>query len=470
MEKKTKYQKMEERLAYKRKFCLEEWDKKKIKASFDFCENYKKFISQSKTVRTRINYGKNILQKKGFVEFEKASAKDIQNGKIFFINREKNLLAFDFSEAKNFEEGFNLIFAHVDSPRLDLKNNPLLESEKMAFFQTHYYGGIKKYQWLTMPLSLQGNVILKNGKKQEISIGDDPKDPVFMITDLLPHLAKTQLEKNAKEFIEAEKMHLIVGSVPIQDEKIKEKVKLNILKILNEKYGIIEEDFMTAEIEIVPTGEARDVGLDRGLVAGYGHDDAVCCYTSLMGFLDKKKNKKPSILFWCDKEEIGSEGNTSAKSSFFATSFECLAEKLKIKNTKTIFGKSNAISADTSSMIDPNYTDVYDVRNNAHIGGGIILEKYVGSGGKYYTSDANIEYLGKIRDILDKEKIIWQAGTIGKIDIGGGGTLAIYFARLNMDVVDMSIGCLNLHAPWEIASKADIYSGFECYKVFYEKM
>ena len=367
-------------------------------------------------------------------------------------------------------EGMRILGAHIDSPRLDLKQNPLYESDGFALLDTHYYGGVKKYQWVTIPLSLHGVVVKKDGSVIDVVIGEDDNDPVVGITDLLIHLSATQLQKTADKVIEGENLDVNVGSIPLDSEE-KDAVKANVLKLLKEKYDIEEEDFLSAEIEVVPSGKARDFGLDRSMVLGYGHDDRVCAYTSLMAILETNNPTYTSCCILVDKEEIGSVGATGAQSLFFENTIAELLHLcgddsyLSLKRTMT---NSQMLSSDVSAGFDPLYKEVNDAKNAAYLGNGIVFNKYTGARGKSGSNDANPEYMAKLRQIMDEAKIHFQTAELGKVDQGGGGTIAYILGNYNMDVIDAGIAVLNMHAPYEIVSKVDVYEGYLAYKVFLE--
>jgi len=459
---------LEKKLLFERRFCWEEWDKAKVQKAFAFADDYRKFLSNSKTERLVV---RNLITKaedKGFKQLENQKAKP--GLKVYRANREKNLALAVFGQ-KPMGEGIRMIFAHADSPHLGLKITPLYEEEKVAFLKTHYYGGIKKYQWPATPLALYGTVVLKNGKKIEIGIGDGEDDPIFIITDLLPHLAKKQLEKKLEEAIVGEELNVIIGSLPIEDKKPKGRVKLGVLDWLNKKYGLVESDLISADLHVVPAGQARDLGIDRGLMAGFGHDDRCCCFAATESLFEAETPPLYTcVVALLDKEETGSESNTGAASSFVK---DFVAGLLALENPKAnendlrdLFSITKAISADVASAIDPDYRDVYDPRNDPRLGAGVVLEKTTGARGRYFGNDASAEYVGWLRQVFDKKNVIWQPGTIGKIDVGGGGTVAIFFARHNIDVIDLGPALWNMHAPWEILSKADLFASFEAYQAF----
>ena len=368
-------------------------------------------------------------------------------------------------------EGLRIIVSHIDSPRLDLKQNPLYEELDMVMLRTHYYGGIKKYQWVAQPLALHGVIVTTGGKTVQVKIGEREDDPVFTICDLLPHLSrKAQEEKKLKEAIEAEKMTILAGHLPFADQEAKERVKLRVLEYLHEQYGIVEEDLLSAELELVPASKARDVGFDRAFVAAYGQDDRLCAYTSLKAMEEVVDPAYTTVALFLDKEEIGSEGNTGAKSRFLELFVADILRNAGTEPSEALIKKvlycSKAISADGTAGIDPNYKDVHEAQNNAKMGYGVCLSKFTGAGGKYSSSDASAEYVGEIRALFNREGIIWQMGELGKVDEGGGGTVAKYLALYGMDVIDCGAPLLSMHSPFEVASKGDIYETFRAYRVF----
>jgi len=433
----------------------------------NFAEGYKDFISVAKSERLAVREAEKLLKANGFKNVD--DVKSLKEGdRVYFINKKKNVAAFIIG-SEPLENGLRILGAHIDSPRLDLKENPVYESKGFALGDTHYYGGIKKYQWTTIPLALVGVVCKKDGSIVEINIGDDPKDPVVGITDLLIHLSADQMAKTLSKAIEGENLDITLGSMPL-DEENKEPVKANVLKLLKEKYGIEEEDFVSAEIEIVPAGPARDYGLDRSMVAGYGHDDRSCAYTSLMALLDTKKVKNTACCILVDKEEIGSVGATGAQSLFFENAIAKLAALLNAKNplwaARVAMENSKMLSSDVSAGYDPLYGYVSDTKNAAYLGEGLVFNKYTGRGGKGGSNDAMPEYYAFVRKAMDDAKINWQSAELGKVDQGGGGTIAYILGNYNMSVIDAGIPVLNMHAPMEIVSKVDVYEAYLGYKAF----
>lgn len=451
----------------------EKYTEAQMKEVFSFNEGYKAFLSKGKTERACVREAVALAEKKGFVDLEAVirSGRSLKAGdKVYAVNRDKNIALFVIGE-KPIEEGLRILGAHVDSPRLDLKQNPLYESESFALLDTHYYGGIKKYQWVTIPLALHGVVVKKDGTKVELAIGEKDEDPVFCVSDLLVHLSAEQLKSTADKVIKGEKLDVTVGNIPLKEEEEK-KVKANILKILKESYDIEEEDFLSAEIEVVPSGKARDCGLDRSMVIGYGHDDRVCAYTSLMAILDVGSCLYTNCCFLVDKEEIGSMGATGAQSLFMentiAELLACMGEESPVK-IRRAFTNTKMLSSDVSAGMDPLYADVSEKKNAAYLGQGIVFNKYTGARGKSGCNDANPEYIAGLRRILDDAKINYQTAELGKVDQGGGGTIAYIMGNYNMDVIDAGVAVMNMHAPWEVVSKADVYEAYMAYKVFLAK-
>lgn len=458
-----KNEKLQEKLFLKKESA---WNSLNHEEVFSFCEEYKDFLNYSKTERLCVKNIVGLLEKNGFNNFN--SFDTLKEGdKGFKVIKEKSVVAFIVGEVN---DSFNLVGSHVDSPRLDLKPTPLYEDSEVAMMQTHYYGGIKKYQWMNIPLEMQGVIITKDGRKVELCIGCKEEDPVFVISDLLPHLAREQMKKEGTKVIEGEEMNVMVGNIPVNDKDIKEKVKFTILKKLNDDYGIIEEDFFSAEVEMVPMFNSRDVGLDRSMIGAYGQDDKVGVFTSLKALVDLKAVRKTAIGLFVDKEEIGSMGDTGAQSLVLRNFVYEYAKKLGLeKDTSNIMEHSQAISADVTAGMNPNFKAVHDAQNVSYLGKGISVEKYGGGGGKYSTHDAHAEFVYEVRKVLDDNKIVWQTGELGKIDIGGGGTIAMFLSRYGMDCIDAGPCVLGMHSPFEVTSKADVYSSYLFYKAFMER-
>ncbi len=437
------------------------------KAIFDFCEEYKNFIDEAKTERLAAKNAVKIAKSYGFEDLSKKETLSCGD-KVYFINREKSVYLAVIGK-EDITKGINFVIAHLDAPRIDIKSNPLYEDGEMALLKTHYYGGVRKYQWVSLPLSLIGVVFKKDGTKVDVNIGENNNDPVFYITDLAPHLAKNQAQKKMTEAVEGENLNIIIGSIAKDAEK--DKFKTSVMEILNEKYGITEEDFLSAELEAVPNAKARDVGIDRSMIGAYAHDDRVCAYTALMALCNTENPEKTTACVLIDKEEIGSMGNTGMKSANFEFVTATLIAKSKGEYNEllkmTTFKNSCCLSADVTAAYDPNFPEVNDKLNVAFIGHGITVTKYTGSGGKYDTSDANAEFVSKVRRCFDENGVLWQTGELGKVDAGGGGTIAQYVANLDIDVLDCGTALLSLHAPVELASKLDIYMSYKAYCAFY---
>ncbi len=467
--------KLQERLSHKWRNVWEVLDDSKREELFDLNEEYKDFLDKSKTEREGTKEIIKLASENGFISIDEVIERKIRpvpGMKIYGNNKDKSVVLFVIGKEK-LEKGMNIIGSHLDAPRLDLKQYPIYEEDNFLLLKTHYYGGIKKYQWVTLPLALHGVVIKSNGEKIDIVIGEDEKDPVFFITDLLPHLAKDQMEKKMSEGISGEGLNILFGSIPYNDKDISERVKLNVLNILNERYGIVEEDFTTAEFEVVPSGKSRDVGIDRSMIGAYGQDDRVCVFTSLKAILDIEVPTKTAVALFVDKEEIGSVGNTSMESKFFENMVSELInlseEEYSEIMVKRALANSWVLSADTLAGFDPNYPEVLDKNNSPFIGNGITIVKYTGVRGKGGSNDANSEYLGKIRNIFNDNEVVWQMGELGKVDQGGGGTIAYILANYGMEVVDCGVPLLSVHAPYEIASKADVYMAYRGYNAFYRQ-
>ena len=445
------------------------YDQKELKNVMKFADGYKEFLSISKTERLATKEAVKQLEAAGFKCAKEA--KSLKAGdKIYFVNKNKNVCAFIIGK-KPLEEGLRILGAHIDSPRLDLKEHPLYEKNGFALGDTHYYGGVKKYQWTTIPLALHGVICKKDGSVVDVNIGEDPKDPIVGITDLLIHLSADQMALPLAKAITGENLDITLGSMPV-DGKAKEPVKANVLKLLKKKYGIEEEDLISAEIEIVPAGPARDYGLDRSMLAGYGHDDRVCAYTSLKAILDVDASKVEysSCVILVDKEEIGSVGATGAQSLFFENTIAELAllmgSKHPMYDARKAMENSKMLSSDVSAGFDPLYPQVNDPKNAAYFGEGIVFNKYTGSRGKSGSNDSNPEYYAFIRKVVDEANVNWQNAELGKVDQGGGGTIAYILGNYNMNVIDAGIPVLNMHAPMEIVSKADVYEAYRAYLAF----
>lgn len=435
-------------------------------AANDFCEGYKAFLDSAKTEREAVKTAVELAKKAGFKEFD-VNGKIAAGDKLFINNRGK-AAAFIVVGSDDIENGATVTAAHIDSPRLDLKPNPLYEDTELALFKTHYYGGIRKYQWTAIPLSLHGVFAKKDGSVIEVNIGEDENDPVFIVNDLLPHLAGEQSKRTLSQGIKGEELNILIGSKPFKDDSESELVKLSILNILYDKYGITEDDFLSAELEAVPAFKAKDVGFDRSMIGAYGHDDRVCAYPALMAILNANNLKKTAIVVLADKEETGSDGNTGLKSDFLAHIMDDLC-RMSGKSTTLALRRSVCLSADVNAATDPTFKDVMEPKNASYINYGVVITKYTGSGGKGGTSDASAEYVGRVRAMLDKNNIVWQIGELGKVDAGGGGTVAKYVANLGLDVVDLGVPVLSMHAPYETVSKLDVYMAYLTMSAFHKE-
>lgn len=437
---------------------------------FQFCEGYMNFLNKAKIEREFVIHAKEVAENNGFRDIN--TCDNLQPGdRVYFINRDKSMYLAVIGTEK-MENGINIIGSHIDSPRLDLKPNPLCEDSELAYLKTHYYGGIKKYQWTTIPLSLHGVIVKTNGEKININIGEEETDPIFTITDLLPHLAQEQMEKKMKTGIDGENLKVLVGSIPEGDTKEKEAVKSNILKILNRKYGISERDFISAEIEVVPAFKARSLGFDESLIAAYGQDDKICAYTSLVAMMSLKEISKTAVCILADKEEIGSMGNTGMESHVFDYFVSELLNKTgenRVNLLDKVFCFSKMLSSDVDAGFDPIYANVSDTKNAGYLGKGISLNKYTGSRGKSGASDANAEYVAWVRNLLEENEIKYQVAELGKVDIGGGGTIAYILANKGVDVIDCGVPVLSMHAPYEVTSKYDVFEAYRTYKAFWRK-
>lgn len=437
-------------------------EEKKMNA---YCEDYKKFLDNGKTERLCVKYCIELAQAKGFKAY-KTGMKLKAGDKVYFNNRGKAIMLAVIGKEK-LDKGINLCAAHTDAPRLDLKPNPLYEDGEMAYLKTHHYGGIRKYQWLARTLELYGVVVLADGSSVEINIGADDGDPQFIIEDLLPHLSKASDKEPLNVAVKSEVLNILAGSRPIGKDSEKDRVKLGILKLLNEKYGITEEDFISAELEIVPAGKARDIGFDRSLIAAYGHDDRVCAYAELAGLFDAKKFNKTGVCIFADKEEIGSVGVSGMQSQAFEWFIGDLCKGQGV-DIRDCFANSFCVSADVTAAYDPNYSEAFEVRNDSKINHGVAFCKYTGHGGKSGASDASAEVVGKLRKIMNDNKIVWQMTQMGKNDQGGGGTVALYMANRNIDTIDAGVPVLSMHAPYETVSKFDCYMTYKCMKAVFE--
>ncbi len=456
---------LKEKLFLNQKSAFEVMNNETLDFADSFCEGYKDFLNKAKTEREAVKYFEEKAKEQGFEPFEYGK-KYVAGDKVYYNNRGKAIYLVVFGK-ESLDKGVSIAAAHIDSPRIDLKQNPLYENSGMAFFKTHYYGGIKKYQWTTIPLAMHGTVCKKDGTGVDVCIGEDENDPVFCITDLLPHLATDQMGKTLYKAFSGEDLNVLAGSRPFDDEKINERIKLNILKYLNEKYDITEEDFLSAELTFVPAEKARDLGLDRSMILSYGHDDRVCAYPIAIAAFEAARNipDKTAVVILADKEETGSDGNTGMKSASFENMLTEFAINANV-NPRKMFENSKCLSADVNACFDPNFGEVYEVRNSCHLNKGVCVTKFTGARGKSSTNDAHAEYMAYIRQVLDAAGVLWQTGELGKVDQGGGGTVAMYISKLNIDTVDIGVPVLSMHAPYEVVSKTDVYSAYKAFKAF----
>lgn len=470
MEKKSKY----EKLMLKEKsgwLLIKENEKREMEA---LGRDYLDFLSACKTERECVTYFSGQAGRSGFKELgDTAASASLKPGaKVMGVSRNKSIILAVIGK-KPLQEGLNIICAHMDSPRLDLKQNPLYEDTGLAYLKTHYYGGLKKFHWLNIPLAIHGKVVKLSGESVEFRLGENENDPVFVIPDLLPHLSKKLSEKTVKEAFVAENMNLVMGHIPV-DEEEKEAVKANLLKILNDQYGIDEKDFNSAEIEIVPAFRPREAGLDKSFIAGYGQDDRICSYLAFRSILETETPERTGLVLLIDKEEIGSEGNSSIQSKFFELFLGDLMEKTDSgtseKSLKKTLYNSQAISADVDVAFDPNYKEVFDIRNTGKIGNGIVLVKYTGHGGKYGANDSNAEYVARLRKLFTENNVLFQFGSLGKIDEGGGGTISKFLAAYGMEIIDAGTPILGMHSPYELSSKSDLFQSRRAFTVFFSKM
>jgi aspartyl aminopeptidase len=465
MSEKTRGELLKEQLMAKKEHGVRVLSDTELAKADAFCEDYKVFLNNSKTEREAVSSAIALAVKNGFVPYE-PQKKYVFGDKVYYSNRGKSLILAVIGE-DSLEYGVRILASHIDSPRLDLKQVPLYEDHEIALLKTHYYGGIKKYQWTAIPLALHGVIVKADGEKVTVNIGEDAADPTFCVTDLLPHLATEQMKRSAPEIVKGEELNVLVGSRPFKDDKVSEAVKLNILKILNEKYGIVEADFLSAELEVVPAFRAQDVGFDRSMVGSYGQDDRVCAYTSLAATFACRNPKKTVVTILADKEEIGSEGATGLKAAYLRYFIADLAKPYGIDG-RTVLSHSQCLSADVGAAFDPTFADVNDKYNCAYLNRGAILMKYTGSRGKSSSNDASAEYMGYVRRVLDQAGVLWQTSELGKVDMGGGGTVAAYIANLDVDTIDLGVPVLSMHAPFEVTSKIDVYSTYRAFLVFSE--
>ena len=459
---------LQEKLLKNRKTGWEKLSDEELSDIFKFADEYMYYLNTSKTEKAIIKNSKEILIKNGFVDI--SEKEELKSGdKVFYVNRGRNLFVAVIGE-RNLEEGMRIVASHSDSPRIDLKQNPIYEDTDLAMLKTHYYGGIKKYQWVNIPLSMQGIVVKSNGEKVEINIGEKDEDPIFTISDLLPHLAQEQMKKNASEVVEGEQLNVLMGSIPYKDDEVPERVKLNVMKLLYDRYGITEYDFASSEIEMVPAYKARSTGLDYSMIAGYGQDDKVCCYTGLRAILDIENPVHTAVCVLTDREEVGFDGISGMQSQIFDTFVLELLEKTgntKPSSLNKTYSNTKALSADVDAAYNPNFAYAFEKNNTAYFGKGISLVKYTGARGKSGASEAPAEFVAEIRKIFDDENIKYQACELGRVDKGGGGTIALTLANRGMEVLDAGVPVMGMHSPYEITSKVDVYNAFKGYRAFF---
>ena len=464
-ESKTTGELLKEKLFYNPQNAYEVMNGETLQFADSFCDGYKKFLDNAKTEREAVKIIEQKAIEAGFEKFE--YGKKYNSGdKVYYNNRGKAIYLTVFGK-ESLEEGVSVLAAHIDSPRIDLKQNPVYEDRGIAYFKTHYYGGIKKYQWPTISLALHGTICKKNGQSVDVCIGEDHNDPVFCITDLLPHLGVDQMSKTLSRAFTGEDLNVVAASRPFDDEKISEKIKLNVLKYLNEKYDIDEVDFLSSELTFVPSQKARDLGFDRSMILAYGHDDRVCSYPIATAAIEAARNipQKTAVVLLCDKEETGSDGNTGMKSAAFENMLLEFANNSGV-NPRKMFENSKCLSADVNACFDPNFSEVYEARNSCYLNKGVCLTKFTGARGKSGTNDAHAEYIAYLREVFDNAGVLWQTGEMGKVDVGGGGTVAKYISELNIDTIDIGVPVLSMHAPYEVVSKTDVYSAYKAFKAF----
>ena len=464
MAEKSKGQEMLEALSYKKKNVYEESDTTKIKAIYDYATGYMNYLDNSKTEREAVKSSIAMLEKCGYTEY--CIGDEIKLGDKKYLNQHgKCIIAFKVGKEDIEKNGIRILAAHIDSPRLDLKQVPMYEDSGMGFLKTHYYGGVKKYQWTAIPLALHGVVVKADGEVVEINIGECDTDPVFYINDLLPHLGQKQSAEPLGTAIAGESLNILIGGLPYDDKDVSDRIKLTALSLLNDKYGITEEDFISAELTLVPAFKARDIGFDRAMIGSYGHDDRVCSYPALTALVDVENSDKTVMVVLADKEEIGSVGMTGMQSDILVDVISEISANLG-KNPAVVRSKSKCLSADVTAAFDPNFPDVYEKRNSAIISCGTAMSKFTGARGKSSTNDASAEYVGYIRRLFAENNVIWQTAELGKVDAGGGGTVAMYIANHNIETVDLGVPVISMHAPYEVVSKADVYSTYEAFCAF----
>ena len=463
MEKKNA-QELLDKLSYKKKNVFEASSAEEIKAMYDYAKGYMQYLDDAKTEREATKVSIEMIEKHGFTEYKLGDKLSVGDKK-YYNNNGKSLVAFTVGEENLEENGIRILASHIDSPRIDLKQVPLYEDAGMGFLKTHYYGGVKKYQWTAIPLALHGVMVKADGEVVEVKIGEDDSDPVFYINDLLPHLAQRQSQESLGTAISGETLNILVGGLPYDCDDVSDKIKLTVLSMLNDKYGVTEEDFLSAELSLVPAFKARDIGFDRALIGAYGHDDRVCSYPALTALLDHKDTKHTVMVVLADKEEIGSVGLTGMQSDVLVDIITLISASVGA-DPIVVRSHSKCLSADVNAAYDPNFADVYEKRNSAMLSCGTCLSKYTGSRGKSGTSDASAEFVGFVRRLFAENGVIWQTAELGKVDAGGGGTVAMYIANHNIETVDLGVPVISMHAPYEVVSKADVYSTYKAFCAF----
>ncbi|MBO5495383.1 MAG: aminopeptidase [Eubacterium sp.] len=468
MSEKTEAQMLKDLLFNKKENGVDFMSEEELERCDEFCEGYKEFLYENKTEREFARSALELAQANGFAEFDKFGAPLQPGDRVYYYNRGKSIILC-VKGRKSVGEGVRLTASHIDSPRLDLKQCPVYEDGNLGFFKTHYYGGIKKYQWTAIPLSLHGRICKNDGTYVDVRVGEDPDDPKFCITDILPHLGAEQMARKANEIVKGEELNIVIGSRPFKDDKESERIKLNLLNILYEKYGIVERDFLSAELELVPAFTVDDLGFDRSLIGGYGHDDRVCSYPALQAILDIDETPEyTAVAVLTDKEETGSDGNTGLNSSYLKYFIEDLA-RLEGLEGRDVLSNSKCLSADVNAAYDPTWSSAFEASNASFINKGVCVTKFTGARGKGGTSDASAEYVSFVRNLLESNGVLWQSGELGKVDGGGGGTVAMYIANLDVEVIDVGVPVLSMHSPYEIVSKIDTYMAYKAFKVFFEK-
>lgn len=468
MSEKTKAQELKELLFYKKENGVDFMSAEELKLCDEFCEGYKKFLFENKTEREFAASALALAKENGFKEFDKLGTPLNAGDRVYYFNRGKAIILC-VKGKRSVRDGVRISAAHIDSPRIDLKQCPVYEDGNMGFFKTHYYGGIKKYQWTAIPLSLHGRICKNDGSYIDVKVGEDASDPKFCITDILPHLGAEQMSRKANEIVKGEELNVVIGSRPFKDDKESEKIKLNLLNILYEKYGIVEKDFLSAELELVPAFTVDDIGFDRSLIGGYGHDDRVCAYPAMQAIFDiTEAPEYTAITVLTDKEETGSDGNTGLNSSYLKYFIEDLA-RLEGCEGRDVLSNSKCLSADVNAAFDPTWPSQFEKNNASFINNGVVVTKFTGARGKSGTSDASAEYVSFVKNLLESNGVLWQSGELGKVDAGGGGTVAMYIANLDVDVIDVGVPVLSMHSPYEIVSKIDTYMAYKAFLTFFIK-